>query len=89
MAGCVDSEDTTEMISSLHSSGRLVVYAAPREGIRRGLARAGAAADAIAKGEATPENMVSLIEAEALVKASAAAARTTDEFTGAMINARA
>ena len=74
------------MISSVGSVGRGDLFAAPLEGMRRGVSQANTAAAGIAQGDVSPENMVGLIEAKIQVKASAAAARTADQLIGTLLD---
>jgi len=62
------------------------LFAAPREGIARGIQQMNAAAARVAEGDLSPENVVAQIEAEVLVKANVAAARTADEILGSLID---
>jgi hypothetical protein len=67
----------------------LNLFAAPLQGIQRGLAQAGEAAGKIAQGDLSPQNIVSQIEAEILVKANAVSLRTADEILGALLDEEA
>lgn len=62
------------------------LFAAPRQGIQRGFEQLGAAAEQIAQGEISPENVVQQIQAEILVKANVASARTADEILGSLLD---
>ena len=77
------------MVSSVGSSPRMDLFAAPLEGMRRGVAQMNQAAANIAKGDITPGNMVGLIQADALVQANVVSARTADEVLGQIINLKA
>ena len=74
------------MISPINSSSRINPFAAPVDGIRRAITQAGAASEKLADGEITPENMVALLEAKALVKANAASIRTADEIRRTLLD---
>jgi hypothetical protein len=81
------------MISSVASSpyayGQLELFEAPKQGMQRAFAQAGEAAARIADGEVTPDNMVALLESEALVKANAAVLRTADDMIGWLFDEKA
>lgn len=80
------------MISSVASAshyGQLELFEAPRQGMQRAFAQAGEAAARISEGEVTPDNMVSLLESEALVKANAAVLRTADDMIGWLFDEKA
>jgi hypothetical protein len=80
--------DTT-MISPAGASGPDNLFAAPLEGIRRGVAQAGDAAVKIAQWDVSPENMIAQLQGEVLVKANAAVLRTADEIFGALLDTKA
>jgi len=65
------------------------LFAAPREGIQRGVSHVNAAADKLAEGEITPENMIEVMQAETLVKANAAYLRSVQNVLGSLLNTRA
>jgi hypothetical protein len=65
------------------------LFAAPLEGMRRGIAQANKAAENLASGDISPENVVMQIQAEVLVKANAVAARTAADLLGAIIDLKA
>jgi hypothetical protein len=65
------------------------LFAAPLEGMRRGLAQAGQAAEKVASGDLSPENVVAQIQAGVLVKANAVAVQTADELLGSIIDLKA
>lgn len=79
------------MISSVASAsfGQLELFEVPRQGLQRAFNQAGEAAARIAEGEVTPDNMVDLLEAEALVKANAAVLRTADDMIGWLFDEKA
>jgi hypothetical protein len=81
------------MISSVASSpyayGQLELFEAPKQGMQRAFAQAGEAAERIAAGEVTPDNMIDLMEAEALAKANTAVLRTADDMIGWLFDERA
>jgi hypothetical protein len=79
------------MISPAGSAGSNAnnYFAAPLEGIRRGMAQAGEAAEKMARGDLSPENVVAQIQAEVLVKANVAVMRTTQEILGSIIDLKA
>jgi hypothetical protein len=80
------------MISSVAASshfGQLELFEAPRQGMQRAFAQAGDAAQRIAEGEVTPDNMVDLLEAEALAKANAAVLRSADDMIGWLFDEQA
>lgn len=78
------------MISAADSSFRSPnLFAAPLEGIRRGVEQAGEAAGKIASGDVSPENIVSEIQATIVVKANSVAMRTADEILGTILDAKA
>jgi hypothetical protein len=77
------------MISPAGASGPKDLFAAPLEGIRRGVAQVGEAAQKIAQGDVSPENVVAQIQGEILVKANAAVLRKTDEILGALLDTTA
>ncbi len=78
------------MISPTDSATRgLNLFAAPLQGIQRGMAQAGEAVQKIASGDLSPENIVQQMQAEVLVKANATALRTADEILGALLDEKA
>ena len=81
------------MISSVASSpyayGQLELFEAPKQGMQRAFAQAGEAAARISEGEVTPDNMVSLLESEVLVKANAAVLSTADDMIGWLFDEKA
>ena len=77
------------MISPASRFGQLELFDAPRQGMQRAFAQAGDAAGRIAEGEVTPDNMVDLLEAEALFKANAAVMRSADEMIGWLFDEKA
>ena len=62
------------------------LFAAPRQGIERGIQQLNTAAGRIAQGDLSPGNVVQIIEAEMLVKANAVTARTAGDILGSLIN---
>lgn len=74
------------MVSSVTSSGMPDLFAAPRQGIQRGVQQLNAAAEQIAAGDVSPGNVVQQIQAEMLVKANVVAARTADEILGSLLD---
>lgn len=62
------------------------LFAAPRQGIERGIQQMNTAAAAIANGDVSPENVVQEIQAAVLVKANAVSARTAGEILGSLID---
>jgi hypothetical protein len=80
------------MISSVAASshyGQLELFEAPRQGMQRAFAQAGDAAQRISEGEVTPDNMIDLLEAEALAKANAAVLRSADNMIGWLFDEQA
>jgi len=80
------------MISSVASSshyGQLELFEAPRQGMQRAFAQAAESAERIAEGEVTADNMIGLLEAEALAKANAAVLRTADDMIGWLFDEKA
>lgn len=77
------------MISTSELRPMSDLYAAPREGIQRGLNRVNAAAGNLAEGKVTPGNMVDVMQAETLVKANAAYLSTVENVLGSLLNTRA
>ena len=74
------------MVSSIRTTGTPDLFAAPRSGIERGMRQMHDAAQEIAQGEITPENVVQQIQAEVLVKANVMAARTADQILGSLLD---
>ncbi len=74
------------MISSIEASGQPNLFAAPMRGIQRGMQQMSEAAQKVAEGDISAENVVQQISAEMLVKANAVAARTADEILGSLID---
>jgi hypothetical protein len=80
------------MISSVASSpaySQLELFEAPRQGMQRAFAQAGEAAQRISEGDVSPDNMVDLLEAEALAKANAAVIRSADDMIGWLFDEKA
>ena len=81
------------MISSVASSsqyhGQLELFEAPRQGMQRAFSQAADSAERIADGEITPDNMVGLLESEALARANAAVLRTADDMIGWLFDEKA
>lgn len=77
------------VISSVEPRSSADLFAAPLEGMRRGMERTNRAAENLAEGEITPENVVGLMQGEALVKANAAYFRTVENVLGSLLNTRA
>lgn len=74
------------MISSVGSSGMPDLFAAPLQGIQRGMEQMSEAAQQVAEGDISPENVVQQMQAEILVKANVAAARTADQILGSLLD---
>lgn len=74
------------MVSSLSPSAHSNLFAAPLQGIQRGMQQMGAAAQRVAEGDVSAANVVQQIEAEMLVKANVVAARTVDEILGSLLD---
>lgn len=74
------------MISSINSSGMPDLFAAPLQGIQRGVDQLNTAAQAVAQGDISPGNVVQQIQAEMLVKANVVAARTADQILGSLLD---
>lgn len=81
-----ESSSRSVMISPLSAAGSPDLLAAPRQGIERGMRQMAAAAENMANGDISPENVVQQIQAEVLVKANVVAARTADEILGSLID---
>lgn len=76
----------SHMISSVGTSSSPDLFAAPRQGIQRGIEQLNTAAGRIAEGDLSPENVVQEIQAEILVKANTVSARTAGEILGSLID---
>lgn len=76
-------------VSATSHYGQLELFEAPRQGMQRAFAQAADSAERIAAGELNVDNMVGLIEAEALAQANAAVLRTADEMTGWLFDEKA
>ena len=76
-------------IAATSHYGQLELFEAPRQGMQRAFAQAAESAERIAAGELNVDNMVGLIEAEALAQANAAVLRTADEMTGWLFDEKA
>jgi len=74
------------MISATSSAGMPDLFAAPLQGMRRGIEQMNAAAQQVAQGDISPDNVVQQIQAEVMVKANAIAARTADEILGSLLD---
>ena len=83
---CVDNR-CVEISSTRASSVDL--FSAPREGIRRGIAKADESAKQIAEGDVSPDAMIGLLEAKIAVKANAASLRAADEMLGFLLDTKA
>jgi len=81
--------DITMISPTDSSAGSLNLFAAPLQGIQRGLAQADEAARKIAAGDVSPQNVVDQMEASILVKANVASMRTADEVLGALLDEKA
>jgi hypothetical protein len=74
--------------SSFSASNASSLFSNPLEGMQRGFKQAADASAKIADGDVSPENMVSMIQAEVLVKANAVVARTADKLLGAFLDTK-
>jgi len=84
----LQSADKGAMVSAVGSSSATLL-SNPLEGMRRGFQQASDASAKIADGDVSPENMVSMIQAEVLVKANAVVAQTADKLLGAFLDTKA
>lgn len=64
-------------------------FAAPNDGIRRGLSKLDQVSSRIAQGEVNPEDMAGLREAEALVRANIETMRSVDRMVGTLLDEKA
>ena len=62
------------------------LFAAPLQGMQRGVQQMNVAAERVAEGDLSPGNVVEQIQAEMLVKANVVAARTADEILGSLLD---
>jgi hypothetical protein len=78
------------MISAAGSSSTssAALLSNPMEGIRRGFQQASQASAKIADGDVSPENEVSMMQAEILVKANTVVAKTADKLLGAFLDTK-
>jgi len=76
-------------VGSSSASNASNLFSNPLEGMRRGFQQANDASAKIADGDVSPENMVSMIQAEVLVKANAVVAQTADKLLGAFLDTKA
>ena len=74
------------MIFPASRTPEMNLLTAPVEGIQRGMAQVDAAAQNLAGGEVTPENMVEMIEGAAVVKANAVSSRTSSDLVGTLLD---
>jgi len=74
------------MIAGVQSSRVLGMFGSSLDGMRRSQRNLEEAAHGIARGELSPERMVSLIEAEGSFKANAAVMRTADRMVGTILD---
>lgn len=74
------------MISPVSRTPEMNLLTAPVEGIQRGMAQVNAAAQNLAAGAITPENMVGMIEGTAVVKANAASLHTSSDIVGTILD---
>jgi flagellar hook protein FlgE len=77
------------MITGVQTSRILGMFSETLDGMRRSQRRLEESAGEIAKGDLSPDKVVSMIEAEHAFKANAAVARTTDRMIGTILDARA
>jgi len=77
------------VISSVPTSSSANATELAQEGMRRGLARFGTAAAAIAQGNLDPSNMVGQIEGQRTYEMNAAVVRTADEMLGTLLDIKA
>ena len=73
----------------LHADAGESLFSAPLNGMRRGLRQFEKASQRLAKGDVSPSNIVSQMEAELLFKANAASIRAADEMIGVLFDERA
>jgi flagellar basal body rod protein FlgG len=64
-------------------------FQAPLQGMQRSVAQLNQAADKIAQGDVSPENIVSTMEAKIMFKANAQVVKTQDEMLGTLFNEKA
>ena len=76
------------MVAGIASARRVELLAAPMEGMRKGLRQAEEAAERIADGDISPENVVAQMEGMRMVQANAASARTAQAIVGSLLNVR-
>jgi hypothetical protein len=74
------------MISGVQSSRLLGLFGAPLDGLRRSQRKLEENAQAIARGDLSPDNIVGLIEAEKSFKANAVVVRTADRMVGTILD---
>ncbi len=74
------------MISPVSFQSSPDAFAIAQEGMRRGLARFSQAAADVVQNDATPENMVGLIEGQRVYEMNAKVLRTADEMLGTLLN---
>lgn len=74
------------MISPVSRTPEMNLLTAPAEGIQRGMAQVNAAAQNMAAGAITPENVVGMIEGSAVVKANAVSSRVSSDLVGTILD---
>jgi hypothetical protein len=77
------------MIAPTGGFGPIDLFAAPLDGVRRGVRQHAEAGERMAAGDVSAENMVDLIEANVLVKANIAVLRSADKMIGSWLDAKA
>lgn len=63
------------------------LFAAPKEGLRRGFLQLEASSEAIAEGDLSPETLLGQIQGEALVKANLASLKASGRTVGVFLDA--
>ena len=71
------------------SSASSYFYTAPVSGMRRAEQQANTAAESIASGDLSAENMVSLNESKIMMKANAATLKAADSMMGTLLDEKA
>ncbi|HQF38896.1 MAG TPA: flagellar basal body rod C-terminal domain-containing protein [Opitutaceae bacterium] len=74
------------MISPTPTPSSANAVARAQEGMRRGLARFGTAAEEISRGNLDPSNVVGQIEGQRTYEMNAAVVRTADEMLGTLLD---
>lgn len=78
------------MINATRSSGAAPYYFQnPLAGMRRAVEQANSAAQRIAEGDVSPENMVSTMEAKIMMKANAVTLKAADSMLGTLLDEKA